>query len=233
MPLATSRNRPQVHLRIFALWIAVTFFLPSRMAYSNPNLTILSEANLVIILIDSAASLPTKCSTPEYSPSVFSRMITRSIFSYLPPSIKLLAGLTPAYKSSLCLKVTFIDRKPLPTGVVIGPFKPTLFLLSEQIIGSTSGDSSFQETSSHSIPAPAASNIWQTASTISGPIPSPLTNVIFIFMDYGKRSDISWRIEAVADAAISSILSNFEKQAQGLSGENSIRNLLKNSGFSL
>ena len=42
-----------------------------------------------------------------------------------------LTGLTQAKRSSFCLKATFNEVIPPPTGVVRGPFIPTKYLLNE------------------------------------------------------------------------------------------------------
>ena len=66
---------------MLALCTAVTFRRPLATAYSNANRAIRSDAARVMILMLSAASLPTMCSMPAYRSSVFSRTITRSTSS--------------------------------------------------------------------------------------------------------------------------------------------------------
>ena len=53
----TSRKRPCVHFRIFALCASVTRFLPFARAYSKAYRTIRSAPKRVMIMTDSAAAL--------------------------------------------------------------------------------------------------------------------------------------------------------------------------------
>lgn len=101
---ATSRcaykNKPSTNFIILALWTAVTFFLPLRWANSNAYSAILNDAYLVVTLIDSTTPGYTSCSTPEYSPSVFSLITTISVlwWRYFIPSTEN-ANVILAYKS--------------------------------------------------------------------------------------------------------------------------------------
>src|SRR3989339_244293 len=199
--LATVKNKPSVNFIIFALVIAVTFFLLCFIAYSNANLTILSEANfdiglmliaesILILFLDNSiiffdSSDPASNSTPAYKSSVFSLTITRSIFSYFDfTPLYVLQGLRQVYKSNSFLRATFTERKPLPIGVVIGPFIATLFLRMDLRTSSGSGVPYFSRTSqpasaiSQSIFTPVASKTRLVDSAISGPVPSPGMSVI-------------------------------------------------------
>ena len=86
---------------MFALWLAVTFRRPNRVAHSNANRTIRSLPCSVIVLIEMpessrirrpvepsmnrisccTSSVPISNSHPVYMPSVFSRTTTRSTWS--------------------------------------------------------------------------------------------------------------------------------------------------------
>ena len=76
-----------------------------------------------------ASSESASHSIPAYISSEFSLNITISVFSGLTTGLgtpsKYLIGLWHTYKSSSCLKETFNDLIPPPTGVVKGPFMPT------------------------------------------------------------------------------------------------------------
>mmetsp|Transcript_7904 Transcript_7904/g.15880 ORF Transcript_7904/g.15880 Transcript_7904/m.15880 type:complete len:273 (-) Transcript_7904:83-901(-) len=180
-------KRPSDCFIIFALCTAVTFLRPLATAYLNANSATLSLAFLVITLRDSTTPGTTSCSNPEYSPSVFSRIVTRLTSSYrvLYPGMDK-QGRTFAYSCNSFLRVRFNDLNPFPIGVVIGPFSPILFRSTESkfsrvmklfVRGSTSLPICC---SSHSIGASAALKISFTDSAISGPIPSPGNRVAVI-----------------------------------------------------
>ncbi len=75
-------------------------------------------------------------------------------------------------------------RNPPPTGVVIGPLRPTFVLRIEARTSSGSGvpwaaiAASPASTGSHSNPMPVASSTRVVASASSGPMPSPGISVI-------------------------------------------------------
>src|SRR5665811_684063 len=113
-PRATSRNSPSDNLRMFALWTAVTFLRPSFRAYSKAKRQISELALRVMILMDSAASSPTLCSTPEYRSSVFSRTTTKSTSSNRERTpAMLVAGRRLAYRPSFFRSVNVALRKKL------------------------------------------------------------------------------------------------------------------------
>src|SRR5688572_32627914 len=91
-----------------------------------------------------------------------------------------------ALRSSALRRPTFTLVKPLPTGVVIGPFNAILFLAIESSSGCGSvvpcslKASAPAENDSHSGVNPAASSTRTTARVTSGPIPSPGINVIVL-----------------------------------------------------
>ena len=66
---------------MLALCTAVTLRRPFATAYSKAYRAIRSDAARVMILMLSAASLPTMCSIPAYRSSVFSRTMIRSTSS--------------------------------------------------------------------------------------------------------------------------------------------------------
>ena len=84
--------------------------------------------NSIILLL---SSLELSHSIPAYTSSVFSLKTIRSTFSGFltgdgTPLIHFI-GLTHAYKSKTCLRVTFKLLIPPPTGVVNGPLIATLY----------------------------------------------------------------------------------------------------------
>ena len=89
------------------------------------------------------------------------------------------AGRTAAKRSSSVRSATFTLRKPVPTGVVIGPFRASMV---DRIASSTRSGSGVPSASitpapacwiSHSIGTPVASRTVRAASETSGPMPSP------------------------------------------------------------
>lgn len=74
--LAHLRNKPSPSFITPALCTATTFFLLFETAYSNAYLAIFNQALLEIILILSLTPGTTRCSSPIYSPSVFSLIVT-------------------------------------------------------------------------------------------------------------------------------------------------------------
>src|SRR3954451_9050753 len=91
-----------------------------------------------------------------------------------------LQGRTCAYMSSSLRSATLTERKPPPTGVVIGPLSAMPVL---RIASRTSGGSGFPpywsitsapaSRTSHSNSTPVASRTRRVASVSSGPVPSP------------------------------------------------------------
>ena len=65
---------------MLALWMQVTFFLLFARAKEKANLAMRSDLARVMILSDSTTPSTDWCSRPEYSPSVFSRMMQKSTF---------------------------------------------------------------------------------------------------------------------------------------------------------
>ena len=131
---------------------------------------------------------------PTYSLSVFSRTITRSTPATLfgmPAYVR--AGRTLANTSSSVRIATLTERKPVPTGVVSGPLRPTLFLRSESRTRCGSGVPSACITSapafctSQSISTPVASMARHVAAASSGPMPSPGINVTRCFTLHSLR----------------------------------------------
>ena len=111
---------------------------------------------------------------------MFSRTTTRSMSSkrVRTPFI-VLDGRRQAYKSSSLRSATFTLRKPLPTGVVIGPLIATLV---RRIESSTCCGSGVPYSSITSRPASCTSQTMGTlvaaitvssAAASSGPVPSP------------------------------------------------------------
>ena len=115
-------------------------FLPVSSAYLNANLRTLSEASRVMSFTLCATPSMTRCSMPEYSPSVFSRMSNISTFSYgvLYPTIDL-QGLTLAKRLKVLRRVRFNETCHFPTGVANGPFKATPFLRILSMAGAGMG----------------------------------------------------------------------------------------------
>ncbi len=111
---------------------------------------------------------------------MFSRTMTRSTSSYRErtPSYDL-HGRRQAYNPSSCRSATLTERKPVPIGVVIGPFRATPFAFTDASVSSGSGVPASSITStpawctSHSSSTPVASRTRRVASVSSGPVPSP------------------------------------------------------------
>ena len=82
--------------------------------------------------------------------------------------------------SSSCRSATLTERKPVPIGVVIGPFSATPFRLIDSSVSSAAAGcppSSITSTpacwTSQSNATPVASSTRRVASVSSGPVPSP------------------------------------------------------------
>src|ERR671937_667502 len=91
-----------------------------------------------------------------------------------------LQGRTCAYRSSALRRPTLTERKPPPTGVVIGPLSATPVRRIESSVGSGSGlppncsiTSAPASRTSQSNSTPVASSTRRVASVSSGPVPSP------------------------------------------------------------
>src|SRR5215203_2294574 len=91
-----------------------------------------------------------------------------------------LQGRTWAYMSRLFRRPTLTERKPPPTGVVIGPLSATPLPRIDSSASAGSGlpslaaiDSSPAARRSHSKSTPVASSTRRLASVSSGPVPSP------------------------------------------------------------
>ena len=65
---------------MLALWMQVTFLRLLASAKAKANLAMRSDFSRVMILSDSTTPLTDWCSSPEYSPSVFSRIMQKSMF---------------------------------------------------------------------------------------------------------------------------------------------------------
>src|ERR671923_2548642 len=84
-----------------------------------------------------------------------------------------------AYRSSSLRSSTLTERKPEPTGVVVGPLMPTPLRLMEASVSSGNGLPDFSYSSmpasrrSQANSTPVASSTRRVASASSGPVPSP------------------------------------------------------------
>ncbi len=190
---------------MLALWPTVTFRRRFRRAKSKANRTMRRVPDTLIGLTVTPASglisnparevssrqriatsrLPLANSMPAYRSSVFSRTTTRSTSvkrTAMPGSVA--AGRTAANRSSSCRSATFTLRKPVPTGVVMGPFRAVLVVSIERKTRSGSGVPSRPITPapaswrSHSTSTPLADRTDRAASATSGPMPSPGISVM-------------------------------------------------------
>src|SRR6202158_26993 len=116
--------------------------------------------------------------------AVFARTMTKTRSSRrLRAPLEALTGRTRAKRSSSWRSATLTLRNPLPTGVVIGPLRATLFLRMDASTGSGSGVPNLAMAASpacctsQSNSTPVASRTRTVASQISGPTPSPGTRV--------------------------------------------------------
>ena len=78
--LKVLRKRPSANFMMLALWMQVTFLRLFASAKLKANFAMRSDLARVIILRDSTTPGTDWCSRPEYSPSVFSRMMAKSTF---------------------------------------------------------------------------------------------------------------------------------------------------------
>src|SRR3989344_4251005 len=112
-------------------------------------------------------------------------MTTRTTFLYLDamPGI-VFTGRTLANKSSCWRSATLTERKPLPTGVVMGPLSAILFFLIDSIVSSGNTDLYFFLADSpagcsfQSMLIPDAFMQRTAESMTSGPMPSPFIRVM-------------------------------------------------------
>ena len=111
---------------------------------------------------------------------MFSRTTMRSMWSKrLRTPFIVLAGRRQAYRSSSLRNATLTLRKPVPTGVVIGPLMATLVrrMASRTCSGSGVPYSSMTprpaSCTSHTIGTPVAAITVSRAAASSGPVPSP------------------------------------------------------------
>src|SRR5690606_6192079 len=99
-----------------------------------------------------------------------------------------MAGRTLAYRSKWRRRLTLIEVKPPPTGVVSGLFSATLLRAMESRVSFGIRSPCFSSATtpasanSYSRPAPSWSSTCRVASMISGPMPSPRMTVIFWVM---------------------------------------------------
>src|SRR5437588_8511172 len=123
------------------------------------------------------------------------------------------------YRSSSLRRSTLTERKPEPTGVVVGPLMPTPLRLIESSVRSGNGVPSSAYTSSpagcssQSNSTPVASSTRRVASTSSGPVPSPGMIVTLYAMRRAMLS-VGWRASFLPMSATIDVLN----QAPPLSG---------------
>ena len=166
---------------MLALWNTEIFLRPRSLAYRNANSAMRRLANSVATFKLVTTPGVISFSMPAYKPSVFSRTTTRSTFSkrVVTPA-KLRMGRTAPYKPSVLRNATFTLEKPVPTGVVHGPFKATR--CSRMAASVDSGKVLLEPPCTAASPASwrshwmstlAAAKMRHTAAETSGPIPSP------------------------------------------------------------
>ena len=207
-----ARKAPSVYFMMFPLCTRVTDFRSFWIAYRTALRTRrLEPVSLIgftpiplsgrrrvlnsfsrISIIRRASGEPSSHSMPAYTSSVPSRKITRSsrsgwVTGLGMPGIQEI-GRMFAYRSRVLRIVTFRDRNPPPTGVVIGPFRATTYSRIAPRVASGSispyWNIAFSPagTGYHAIfrrppdASTAASTARTPARTTSGPIPSPSIN---------------------------------------------------------
>ena len=212
---AMRRYRPSVAFMMLALCTHVTFLRPQRRAYSNAYSTIRRDRAMEIGLIEMAESAangfwpdastnlfssttsgePSSNSMPAYRSSVFSRTITRSMSRYREPSPGCdRQGRTQAYRSNSLRRATLTLRKPVPTGVVMGPLMATLVARTASSTCSGRGVPYSPITPAPAsctfqlIWTPVASTTRRMALVISGPMPSPGISTTSWVMAYSSSS---------------------------------------------
>mmetsp|Transcript_19096 Transcript_19096/g.57673 ORF Transcript_19096/g.57673 Transcript_19096/m.57673 type:complete len:228 (+) Transcript_19096:1115-1798(+) len=164
--------------------MAVTVFLLFSSAYSNAYCAVRRDFSAVITLRDSTTPGTTSCSSPLYSPSVFSRMTTMSMFScrVLRPGMeKPCTRLT--CRSSFLRSCTFrlCVLVVLSSAVKSVPLRQVPLRLMEARMSSgtkslgspKSFDPLTLSNRSQMMGAPSASTTLVTESVTSGPMPSP------------------------------------------------------------
>src|SRR6267143_329766 len=205
-----ARKAPSVNFMMFPLCTRVTDFRPFwiayRMALRTRRLEPVSLIGFIpiplsgrrwvlnsfsrISIIRRASGDPSSHSIPAYTSSVPSRKMTMSsrsgwVTGLGMPGIQEI-GRMFAYRSSVLRIVTFRDRKPPPTGVVIGPLSATTYsrIAARVASGSispyrniafspagTGYQAIFRRPPAAS--STAASTARTATRTTSGPIPSP------------------------------------------------------------
>ena len=147
----------------------------------------------------SATSCVSICSIPPYVSSIFS--LTTVISMGIPALLKTVSTPCSVLKSLLLanvfhvfLAVTLMLFTPLPFGVSIGPLKSkpraSIVTLASGVIPLLKPLSNTHlpiSTKSYSSGTLLALKIFNTASIISGPIPSPFATAIFISNFYRAK----------------------------------------------